>query len=137
MFFVYLVKHSLTQLLSGAVIHQSLKKTICYSQSSISVTILVKIKLSLCLTKYRTLKTYGEVELKLHAFLSSPQDGGEWSASRPGERTLVPTGHEPGYMGPRASLDAVKQRKNSCPWRESSSGRSVGSIFDFIYLVNQ
>jgi len=30
------------------------------------------------------MKTYGEVEMQFHAFLTSELDGGEWSASRPG-----------------------------------------------------
>jgi hypothetical protein len=34
--------------------------------------------------KNQTMKTYEEVEVKLHAFLTSPLDGGEWSAWRSG-----------------------------------------------------
>jgi len=33
------------------------------------------------------MKTYGGVELQLHAFLNFALDGGEWSASRPGRFT--------------------------------------------------
>jgi hypothetical protein len=43
-----------------------------------------KVNLSLCLTKCTATKTYGEVEVELHAFLYSALGGGEWSASRPG-----------------------------------------------------
>jgi hypothetical protein len=35
------------------------------------------------LTRYNAMKTYGGVELQLHAFLTSALDEGEWSASHP------------------------------------------------------
>jgi hypothetical protein len=38
----------------------------------------VKVKLSLCLTKHYTMETYWGLEVKLHTFLSSALDGGEW-----------------------------------------------------------
>jgi hypothetical protein len=40
-------------------------------------------KLSLCLTRHHAIKTYWEVEVYLHAFLTSALDGGEWSTSSP------------------------------------------------------
>jgi len=43
----------------------------------------VKVKLSLCLTKYHTVKAHGGVEVQLYAFLTSTLDAGEWSALRP------------------------------------------------------
>jgi len=43
-----------------------------------------KVKLFLCLTKHRATKTYWGVEVQIHAFVTSAQDGGEWSDSRPG-----------------------------------------------------
>jgi len=36
---------------------------------------------SLCLTKYYAIKTFGEAELQLYAFLISALDRSEWSAS--------------------------------------------------------
>jgi hypothetical protein len=69
------------------------------------------------------MKTYGGVEVQLHAFLTSPLHGGEWSASHichftPEERD--PGTHMiGGWVGPRAGLDAVvKRKKNPCPCRE-------------------
>jgi hypothetical protein len=47
----------------------------------------LKVKLSLCLTNNHAMKTHWEVEVKLHAFLTSALDGGECSASRPGRFT--------------------------------------------------
>jgi hypothetical protein len=44
----------------------------------------VKVKLSLCLTKYHTVKTDGGMEVYLHVLLTSELDGGEWLASGPG-----------------------------------------------------
>ena len=47
-------------------------------------------------------KRMGGVEVSLHAFITSPLDGGEWSASLPGhptlaERTLLPIEKEVGW----------------------------------------
>jgi hypothetical protein len=50
------------------------------------IIIIIKLKLSLCLTKHN-MKAYGGVEVYLHAFLTSALDGSEWSASRPGRFT--------------------------------------------------
>jgi len=55
----------------------------------------VKVKLSLCLTKYHameaypflikclTIKTYGVLKVQLHEFLTLALHGGEWLASHP------------------------------------------------------
>jgi hypothetical protein len=43
-----------------------------------------KVKLSLWLTKCHDMKMYWGVEVKLHVFLTSTLDGGEWSASNSG-----------------------------------------------------
>jgi hypothetical protein len=59
------------------------------------------------------MKTYEEMDAKIHVFLTSALLGDEWSASRPGrftpgEEPLVPIG---GSVGPRTGLDEVKKRK--------------------------
>jgi hypothetical protein len=60
-------------------------------------------------------------------FLTHALDGGEWSASRPGER--VPGIHRiGGRVGPRTGLDAVEKRKISCPCQESNPAHSTGSL---------
>jgi hypothetical protein len=75
----------------------------------------VKVKLSLCLTKYYAMKACGQVDLQIHIFLTSPLVGGEWSASRtgrfiPGER--VPGTHWiGGWVDSRTGLDDVEKRK--------------------------
>jgi hypothetical protein len=68
------------------------------------------------LIKHHAMKTYGgSVEVYLHSFLTLALDGGEWSASRPGRFT--PGEKAPGtrwiggWVGPRASLDAVAKKK--------------------------
>jgi hypothetical protein len=64
--------------------------------------ILFKVKLSLCLTRHRTMKTHWGVEVWLHAFYISALDEDEWSASRPGRlthrwRAPVSIGQEAGW----------------------------------------
>jgi hypothetical protein len=63
----------------------------------------------------KNMKTYGGVEIQLHAFLTLALYGGKWSASRPGRFTpgeRVPGTHWiGGGVGPRAGLDAVARRK--------------------------
>jgi hypothetical protein len=78
---------------------------------------------SLCLTKHHAMKTYWEVELQLHAFLTSAlEGGGEWSASRPcrftpGERT--PGIHWMGFwVGPRAGVEEVAKKNMPNSFRE-------------------
>jgi len=53
---------------------------------SLSKPSITQWKCVLCLTKRHAMKTYGGVEVSLHAFLISAQDRGEWLASLPGER---------------------------------------------------
>jgi hypothetical protein len=61
------------------------------------------------------MKTYGEVDVKIHVFLSSALAGGEWPASRsyrfiPGERALC-THWIGGWVDPRADLDDMEKWK--------------------------
>jgi hypothetical protein len=62
------------------------------------------------------MKAYGGVDVWTHVFLTSALAGGERSASRPCRFT--PGGKSPhgshwigGWVGPRASLDDVENRK--------------------------
>ena len=50
----------------------------------IMLQIQVKVKLSSCLIKYHIMKTYGAMEIQLHAFLTSALYGGEQSVSHLG-----------------------------------------------------
>jgi hypothetical protein len=76
------------------------------------------------LTKHHAMKTYWEVEVQRHAFLTSTLEGGEWTASHPGRLTpgerASGTPWVGGWVGPRAGLDAVEKRKISSPRRESN-----------------
>jgi hypothetical protein len=91
------------------------------------------VKLSLCLTKFHTTKTYWVVEVQLHAFLTSAQDGGELSASRPGRFTAGD--RTPGkywlrcWVGPRAGLERWRrERISSLPCRKSNHGRPAPNL---------
>jgi hypothetical protein len=83
------------------------------------ITVKVKAKLSLCLTKHHAMKTYWVVEVKCHAFFTSALEGSKWSASPPppdsGTRWIGD------WLGPRAGLDAVEKRKILSPFWESNS----------------
>jgi hypothetical protein len=61
--------------------------------------------------------------------LTSVLDGSEWSASRPGRftpRERAPGTHWiGGWVGPRAVLDAVVERKILSPRQESNSRTTV------------
>jgi len=56
------------------------------------------------------MKAYGGVKVKIHTFLASEIDGGEWSASLPGRfipRERAPgTGWLGGWVSPGTSLEA-------------------------------
>jgi hypothetical protein len=85
--------------------------------------------LSDILTKHHYMKMYGGVEVQLHAFLTSPLDGGEWLTPRlgpfnPGVR--APGTHWiGGWVGPSVGMDVVAKRKNSRHWtcQESNPSR--------------
>jgi hypothetical protein len=61
------------------------------------------------------MKAYRGVDVQMHIFLTLALVGGEWSASHPCHFTpkeKAPNTHWiRGWVGPRASLDAVEQKK--------------------------
>jgi hypothetical protein len=89
----------------------------------------VKVKLSLCLTKHHAMKAYWRKGCIVHTFLTSALDGGEWSTSRPGRftpRERAPGTHWiGGWVGPRAVLDAVVERKIPSSLRVSNPRTSI------------
>jgi hypothetical protein len=94
---------------------QALETLLSPVMFTILTKVKVKVKLSLCLTKHRAMKTYWGVEVLLHVFLTSGLYGGEWSASRSGRFTPRERAHGTrwtgGWVGPRAGLDTVVKRK--------------------------
>jgi hypothetical protein len=77
----------------------------------------VKRKLSLGLSKYHAMKTYGGVDIQPHAFLTSALNRCEWSASRSGRfkpegKTLPHIHCIGGWVGHGAGMDAVTMRRN-------------------------
>jgi hypothetical protein len=93
---------------------------VCYCISShvtdITLHTKVKVKLSLCLTKYHAMKAYWGSGRIAPPFITSVLDGGEWSASCNGRFT--PGERAPGTdWGPKASLVVVARRKTPSPCR--------------------
>jgi hypothetical protein len=82
------------------------------------------VKLFLCLTKQHAIKKYWEWRYSTTHYLMSALYGGEWSASRPGRftpRERAPGTHWiGGWVGSRAVLYAVLNRKIPSPRRESN-----------------
>jgi hypothetical protein len=94
--------------------------------TALKVKVLINVKLTPCLTNLNTIRTYREVEVQLHPFLTSALDGGDWSASRPGR---FPPGKSPRYsLVPRAGLDAVVKRKKSLLLPRIYPGRPTCSL---------
>jgi hypothetical protein len=83
--------------------------------SSKSIHLRIKVKLSLWLTKYHAMKTYGGMEIQMHVFLTSTLDGGEWLDSRPGRFTPEETAPDihliEGWVGPRTDLNRGGEEK--------------------------
>jgi hypothetical protein len=56
---------------------------VCYVSTTTDVCVLpsslVKVKLSLCLSKHYDTKAYGGVEVQLHTFLTLATDEGDWT----------------------------------------------------------
>jgi hypothetical protein len=73
------------------------------------------------------MKTYGGVNIWIHIFLTSALAGDEWSASRSGRFALGEKAHDThwirGWVGPRAGLDDVENRKFL--YEDSNSDLSV------------
>jgi len=68
--------------------------------------------------KHHAVKTYLEMQVQIHVFLTSVLDGGEWSASCPS--CFIPwripgTHMTGGWVGPRPSLNEVVKRKTYHP----------------------
>jgi hypothetical protein len=53
------------------------------AEVKVKVKVKVKSLYFFLLTEHHTMKAYWEVEVYLHAFVTSALHGGEWSASRP------------------------------------------------------
>ena len=84
------------------------------------------------LSLYMTWRHSAVAEVSFHSLLNSALHKGDWSASRsgsfiPGERVRG-THWIGGWMGPRASLDILEERKISCSLRSSNTGSSSQKI---------
>jgi hypothetical protein len=76
---------------------------------------IINLKFSLYLIKHHNMKVYKDVEVYVHASLTSAIDGGEWSASRlgcfnPGENLPV-IYWIVDWVNSKASHDAAEKRK--------------------------
>jgi hypothetical protein len=92
-------------------------KPVCFVSLNKSHYSYANVKLSPCLTKHHATKTYGWMEIQLHAFLTLALDGDEWLASQPGRlnpRERAPGAHWiGGWLDPRVGLDAIANRKEN------------------------
>jgi hypothetical protein len=78
------------------------------------------------------MKKYGGMDVHIDVLLTSELDAGKWSASRRG--SFTPRGIPPpfgthwigGCVCPRAGLNAVQERKNSCSCPQSKPGHPAG-----------
>jgi hypothetical protein len=99
--------------------------------------------LSLAQTTEHIVKVYRVVEVKLHSFLTSALDGGEWSASypshfNPGERIPLDTN----LVGHTVILDMVTKRKILyTSWESNPScvaySQSLYSVYHFGSLMQE
>jgi hypothetical protein len=74
------------------------------------------------------MQAYGGVDVCVHVFFTSALVGGDWSASRPG-RFTPGTHWIGGWMGPRAGLDDLEDKKFlALPVRELKPSHSTSSV---------
>ena len=71
-----LIQQNKIMVIGEVVCHVSTTTDVCVLPSS-----LVKVKLSLCLSKLYATKAYGGVEVQLHTFLALATDERDWTAS--------------------------------------------------------
>jgi hypothetical protein len=67
-------------------------------------------------------------------WLTSVLDGDKWSVPRSGLFSLNKHWLG-GWVGPRASLDAVGKRKISCPWQELNPDRPARSLLPYDWAI--
>jgi hypothetical protein len=101
------------------------------------MSVMVRVKLYLCLTKHRVVKTYWGVEVDFHALLTSTQDVDKWSASRHGRFTSgnrtsrYPLGRRLGGPQSRSGREGKEKEYHHCNCRELKPcrpGRSLVTI---------
>ena len=84
--FHHLVHHSL-KLISSEIHDPIPTPQYIFFKIHFNITLLAltlsKVKVFICLSEHRVLQKYGDVDVQLHAFLSSALVGGDWSASGP------------------------------------------------------
>jgi hypothetical protein len=66
---------------SGTMVLPS--SSLFWTVSTLITSCKTMVKVCLCITEHRPMKTYAGVELQLHAYLTSERDGGHWSTWRP------------------------------------------------------
>jgi hypothetical protein len=90
--------------------------------------------MSLCLTKHRATKTYGGVEVQIHALLTSALDEDKWSTSSPEE--VTPNTYWSGDgAGPRAHVHTVVKIKILFPSRESNTRRPARTLLTILTCI--
>jgi len=80
----------------------------------------------MCFIERQALKTFQEVDVQLHAVLTSALDGDKWSVSCSGHFISSKT-------SPSASLDKVEMRTSSCPVKNPNLSHVAYSIEQLSY----
>jgi hypothetical protein len=76
--------------------------------------------MSLCLSKYYVIQTFGGIDAEIHVFLTSALVGGDLSASRPAHFTSEKRGPSSHWTGDWAPVWKTYRGENSCPYHYSA-----------------
>jgi len=93
-------------------------------------TLAFAIKLKVKVVAVQAMKVYTRMDMHLHSFLTSVQDGCDWSTSRPGrfnppqEQILVRSEYDSGWTTQLVLAIWKEEKKICCSCRYSSTGSS-------------
>jgi hypothetical protein len=92
----------------------------------------VKVKLSLCITKHRAMKTYRGVEVQLHPFLNSAVDRGPQPLYLRAKSPRYPLDRRLAGPQSRSERSGEERKSQHCPYREVNPHRPARSIVSIL-----